>query len=935
MRRLAANSRADLLREWRDGRLSAAAAALFHFAPAPDQVDAVAPEAVARSTPEASRAADPLPPAAQPRFPRERPPLALLRAVQLEPLAALPPPPITDPVREEELRTPFGKVGVPYRPLIRWAGLAGWLRRSLGHEMEGSVLDLRRLIRGVARGEPVLRLPRRRRRVWASQAVLLLDESREMRPFLPDLQWLRRQLERERGRNGFKVLPVREPPQPRDLARFPVGCPVLAVSAMGQYIPDSGVRSLWRSVGLRLLWLGHSLYALSPCPRRRWDCDIASIWSPAVWDRGLRLPRTRVGRHVPTPDSEPLPAVEELLDLLAPARRVSPALLRVARFLQPSRSDVGVEWEAWFHSAGWRSVDAFGFRPGPEQVERLRRRSRSAGAVARAATAIDRWIQVDHDAHGPALAREAAARVALSSPGPGGDPESFGRYLARVLDRLREQVGSGVLRSGFRRVDDLARWIHEMVPALTPEMRAHPSIREPLAQCLALADLLEHAGDTELASGIDLEAYAAESRAAPFRPGAWAHRWEIGVVSDSQGMAARIVGRAEVEPGASGFRSLASLTVGPGSLIVEGAGWVTRRFEIEQGDGCIELPLQTPVPLGIRSRWDRLTVERFSRPGWARRVWQDRFGLAAEFVIGEVPFVLRWIPPGRFLMGSPEDEPGRHEDEGPQDEVTIGRGFWMGETPVTQAQWRAVVEATNWGVSAGQLLDPAPSHFRGPAELPVEKVSWIDCQRFCLRLNALLGEGPGFGLPSEAHWEYACRAGTSTALYTGPLTLRGVNDGPELDAIAWYGGNSGQDLEVENPWDSSEWPKKQRTHTKAGTHRVKRKQPNAWGLYDMIGNVWEWCGDRWLEGAYRLREVHTQDAPLESEEVEAGFVSRGGSWDCSARRCRAAIRLVRHPGFCWDGQGFRLAAGQEFLAAEPGLRDEARRPGPREAGRRR
>ncbi|MBO4544172.1 MAG: formylglycine-generating enzyme family protein, partial [Verrucomicrobia bacterium] len=179
---------------------------------------------------------------------------------------------------------------------------------------------------------------------------------------------------------------------------------------------------------------------------------------------------------------------------------------------------------------------------------------------------------------------------------------------------------------------------------------------------------------------------------------------------------------------------------------------------------------------------------------------------------GGVELNLNWIAPGSFVMGSPKDEMGRDliYDE-TQHTVTLTKGFWMGQYEVTQAQYEAVME-TN------------PSQFRG-ADHPVDSISWEDAKAFCEKLNevakttGLLPEGYEYAMPTEAQWEYACRAGTTTALNNGQ-DLSDEWDCPELDEVGWYLFNSG-----------------------AMSQPVGQKQPNAWGLYDMHGNVFEWCTD--------------------------------------------------------------------------------------------
>ncbi|MSP00162.1 MAG: formylglycine-generating enzyme family protein [Acetobacteraceae bacterium] len=298
----------------------------------------------------------------------------------------------------------------------------------------------------------------------------------------------------------------------------------------------------------------------------------------------------------------------------------------------------------------------------------------------------------------------------------------------------------------------------------------------------------------------------------------------------------------------------------------------------------------TPLPLAAP-----IVPASPPKPAWASATGSDTFGTWADIAVPAArgPAVvqrLRLIPAGRFKMGSPDNEPGRYADEGPVHDVTVAEPFWLFDTPCTQALWEAVMGGN-------------PSYFKSPTR-PVERVSGQEAQHFLAEVN---GRIPGLDLtlPSEARWEYACRAGTDTATYAGPIRILGKHNAPVLNKIAWYGGNSGQDFALDNGVDSSGWAEKQYPHRKAGTHPVKGKDPNARGLYDMLGNVWEWCEDVWHD--------NYQDVPSDGDAWlgggAAGRVVRGGSWDDEARLARAACRLQLDPADRGNDVGFRCARG--------------------------
>ena len=226
---------------------------------------------------------------------------------------------------------------------------------------------------------------------------------------------------------------------------------------------------------------------------------------------------------------------------------------------------------------------------------------------------------------------------------------------------------------------------------------------------------------------------------------------------------------------------------------------------------------------------------------------------------------LTLIPAGEFMMGSPDSDLDASGDEKPQHQVRISKAFYLGVTEVTQDQYEEVM-----GQNPSRFTESGP-------DVPVENVSWDDAQGFCRKLSELAEEKEAsrrYRLPTEAEWEYACRAGSAGKFCHG-------DDKSTLGDYAWCGGNSG-----------------------GKTHQVGQKKPNAWGLYDMHGNVWEWCAD-WFDGEL----FYAQSPPTDPSGPPTGLyrVFRGGSRRWYPWFCRSAFRGSRAPGEPQEPIGFRVA----------------------------
>jgi formylglycine-generating enzyme required for sulfatase activity len=310
---------------------------------------------------------------------------------------------------------------------------------------------------------------------------------------------------------------------------------------------------------------------------------------------------------------------------------------------------------------------------------------------------------------------------------------------------------------------------------------------------------------------------------------------------------------------------------------------------------------------------------------------------ADEKTVPGVGLVLEHIPAGNFTMGNPDHPAGYKVDETPH-AVTISQDFWLGKTEVTQGQWNAVMNTTITDQAKLALADDTVYVIENRAETvetvrqffhlqkdsepnsgripmvgnmednyPIYWVNQHDAEVFCHKLTlreqaaGRLGDEYVYTLPTEAQWEYACRAGTTTATYAGPMDFKGRDDAPVLQNIAWYGGNSAEGY-TGRGWNTRGWYEAADLGGIAGPRIVATKKPNAWGLNDMLGNMQEWTLDWYAP--------YPKD-PVTDPLVLAGTISvaivRGGSWQSAVFECEAGFRSVQFASYRWADLGFRVA----------------------------
>ena len=794
----------------------------------------------------------------------------------------------------DDLKAPKN-VSVPRWPELQlWSRLWPFLKSALGEDRESRDPDQMRCVDQVARLRPLLRLPRRRYLSWAPRAEILFDRRRDLMPFRADTDALIDGIVSARGRLGLRcrVLGDADPEIPaydhftRQLINEPVpgGIPVLAVGDLGCYGESTSIKKCWIRYARNRKRCGGRVAALLPCPRDRWDPRVTDAWRSACWDRFEAAPRGNCGMRAQNRSEHPR-ATEEILELLSPAVRIEPGLLRAVRLLLgPKHADVGTEFDVWRHPEIAATALACGFKAGRAAQGRASLRDMAEGGLKKRVALLIRLYHADCSR---VIRAEVDANLAECSMDLGGGDED-GAW--RDLEGAVELMSQTIRRSDRALVDPdgLFRWYSGLVKRLSRGARAQPAIGRGYALMLyrsgASVGELPEGTDPDIVAGT-LEALVEDKESDTL--------WEFRRLSHDLVISE---GSDQIESQERGKRR-------KGAPIV----WLTARkpvlaVRLEQSAGVrqsfnmlldrrpeVEIPVSKVGGLTVSTDVESVEFVAVARPSWAHCFGRDRFGAYAELDVDGVVFRLRWIPPGRYLMGSREEEAGQLDREGPRHEVTNASGFWLAEAPCTQEQWKAV-------------MGDEPSKFEGK-QLPVETVSWQQCREFCHELAERFPELV-FDLPLEAEWEYACRAGTSSAFSDGSDCTEPDGSDAALNRLGWY-----------------------RENSDGRTQPVKGKACNSWGLYDMHGNVWEWCLDD-----FREYTDQAQTNPIGRGYGGLRQFFRGGSWLDLARFCRSACRSPWFaPGSSSPSLGFRLAAGQEWERGARGRRAEgADAPGPRD-----
>lgn len=828
-------------------------------------------------------------------------------------------------------------------PLVPARRMAAFLRRCLRHPGPSQRLDVARWVDLVARGRVPARLPTQRLPGWNHGSGVAFDGDESQQAMFGDMHALAARAVRLGGGHvtaywcdgrGQWWQAKGAAGRTRWLQVAPPGALSRRYWLMvGDWqVPQRA--AAWRKLVAGAQELGGRVHWLQPRSRpfasQPWQRAIQA----AAWDHGadLRLRRPAGSDEAADPMTASMNA---LLASLSLAVRFEPPLLRAVRLTLGL--PIEVEAAIWTHPDVDSTPIACQIKPvrvGPHRAALHSHPLERRRELARQVESLHRHLS-------PLIRMEEAALAADLAPGAYDAGPDRWQVVASTLasapgSTLSDALSCYVRRAGLRAHPAIwaaspgfaEAWVRAETPALragAPLPLGLPAglVRSVLAQAASASDLetwqLVQQGDAVMlqrSGPVGRQRWL--SSFGPFRPeggvvlsGPSGERW-TDVSADGTALAQLegpgpwklAAGAAEValarleRPGWAqswGFDAERIVAATPPLGRIGVSTWVD-----------LASPLDPQHPLLVHGAPVHLfEADPAVFPGCRLGVDRD-FGLFADLAVGPATQRFRWIPPGEFWMGSPEGEPGRYGDESPRHRVRISQGYWLADTACTVALWHAVMEGR-------------PSRAKAESGLPMTEISFDDVQTFLRRLQARLPAGCAATLPTEAEWEYACRAGTETAFHFGArIGRKQVN----FDAS--------ESSELAEPGESA-----------SGAMPVKSLPPNPWGLFEMHGNVWEWCADDWRNYAETAKEgeVLTDPTGPVSDEQEALRALRGGSWFNLAGFARSAFRRRYQRGDRFGNLGFRVALRSTSPEAPEGPQafdfspePEAQGPARRDAG---
>ena len=858
-----------------------------------------------------------------------------------------------------------------YQPIVSGARLLPALKRALATQRPGR-LDVPRLTRLLAEGRPLHQLPRRKLRAWADRIVLVLDLSEAMLPYHADQLRLARDVARWTGAAQLQIRTLWDESAPlkgwrvgatglndwpdeacHAWAPLPAPTQVLLVSELGLLAKDEGhtseawvrwVNHIGAQGALLQVWcpvpLGLEPAPWSAAPWRQLAWDALANLPIVHWSGTTRLRAQRLRLAAVHRTAQRIATADTVRIGLAHAMRVEPQLLRaIRRTYGDACSDAGLEQLVWDHPDLGQAWSARAVREDALAAYAERFLTDTPPAVQ---VAVLDAIRVYYAKRNPLLVHASTlAWSAHASPALREQRSQVVNESMRVMHSMARAPWAlaGITRLEIRTfmawatryADATTRaycspYMSQLVVAMHQELHGDAPMPQTLAG-LATQDVEQALGRQDVDLGqkwlcMDCEHgwFILSSAVAPAHLLLSTDPVPLRAVSIANGT--QTVRWEENSPPGRDI-ALARLPWGRKSRL--GGDW--------WGWAHPFVPALIDGPIKLDTGLERITLEEVPRPRWATECGRDHTGLYATVpnpfgpdvrvnypwpqgdevrrlfrsdqprgrrqaraaalqleldAVGPLATLLlgdqarqsfRYLLPGSFLMGSPPEESDRFKDEGPQHRVTLTEGFWMADTACTQGLWLAVLGGEN------------PSHFQGDPELPVERVSWDEVQQFLVKLQDLLPQGTQAVLPTEAQWEYACRADTTTAFSFGdtisPVQVNYDGNYP------YRGAPQGEYREKTVP--------------------VKSLRANAWGLYQMHGNVWEWCAD-----AMRDYTQAAVDNPSGATGQGAdNHVVRGGSWYRDARSARSAQRIRYPRDYRGLHLGFRFALRSTGQGAEP------------------